>query len=412
MLQENPPQKVSLILIGDELLSGQVQDCNGQVLARELNLRGFSLCSVNIVKDDASQIQQALDQAFQLSSLVFFSGGLGPTDDDITKKTLGEYFDCPIKENSKACQLAKKHYERIDQEWETKHNSYGEIPLGFTPLENPIGLAPGLFFQKDEKTVISLPGVPREFKAMVKKVLDENFVSYDQKKVFFLKTFGIPEEKIFGQWPQLWSDLESFGKVSSLPSQGEVSVQCLPKDKISLSKIQNFIEQKYKETGLLDHVYTYENQTLARSLSQVLIGSGLTLAIAESCTGGLCSSLLTQIPGISSVFKGSVVSYQNEIKENILKVSSEDLKEVGAVSETVALQMARNVKDQFKTNLGLSFTGLLGPEGDGRNPVGTLFVGIVTFKEEKVLYFQKSGSRASLQNRFAKLGIFHLLKSL
>lgn len=412
----------TLVVIGDELLSGKIKDANTQVLARWLDTQGFALTQVILCGDRPQELKETLSSAWKKSHLLITTGGLGPTPDDVTKNVLSEVFEGELENNEIARKMVIEHYARIDKEWTPKTNSYNLIPKGMEVISNPQGLAPGLAkvaLDKDkgkEKLFMAAPGVPRELKAMMgspfEELLDRVFPKREKtEQVLTLRTYKVPEEKIFFEMmPNLWSDLEKEGKVSSLPQILGVDIHLTfkgsPKD---LEEKKRQWQERLKDSPLAPHIWAWEAISLEEFVIQEANKKGLTLGAAESCTGGLVGHRLTNVSGSSSVFLGSLVTYANEVKENVLGVKEETLKSFGAVSEETAREMVSGVKKVLNCDIAISLTGIAGPGGgSAEKPVGMVCMGTAS-SEVETHQFKFKGDREYLKLRFSEMGL-HLLR--
>jgi nicotinamide-nucleotide amidase len=401
---------VTLLVIGDEILYGRTTDLNGAWLSKFLFKNGLYFKNMIFVRDQESDIKEALKNALLQSDIVITSGGIGPTLDDKTKKILAEYFDKKIIERDNVASIVDENYRRFGREWIRSLNYYHYFPEDFIAINNPKGLAPGLGFYKNQKLVLAGPGVPREFQAMneweflpiIKKYFQDKFQENQQVVV---RTRSIPEEKI------LWMELSNFGSVSSLPHtigiDIVVSFTGTTEDQIViLEKIKQIIST----TPLEEYVWQYGNDPLPISILNLAKEKQLTFAFAESCTGGLCSSKITDLSGSSEVFYGSVISYDNSVKINELNVLVSTLDKFGAVSLECAKEMALGVKNKIKVDIGISITGIAGPTGgSSEKPIGTVVIGICYGDTLESYRYQFPGDRIRLKERFSDMALYHLL---
>ena len=412
--------KIGLLIIGTEVLKGLVADANTKWLADHLKSLNLELSKVITVGDGETDISHGLSDLYRDCDFVFTSGGLGPTLDDITKTSVAKFFNLPVEYSDDAHQVAKKNYEQFNRELANMH-TYSTLPVGFIPLWNPSGFAPGFFFQSvDNKFLLSGPGVPREFKAIINahfKSLVDPFLTdkYHHETVTF-RTKKIPEEKIFTELvPTLWQDMEKYGSVSSLPQIMSVDIcsHLKAKTEAELKEKREAVKQLISNSALQEYIW----ETGTRSVEEVILSlaekHNIHFGFAESCTGGLCSHRMTNISGASKSFWGSVVCYDNSIKENILNVKSETLKNFGAVSIETAQEMSEGLKKNLKLDLAISITGIAGPGGGSEDkPVGTVCLGISdksgTTTHRLVLF----GDREQLKLRFSQAALFLLLEKL
>lgn len=407
--------KAHILIIGDEILSGRINDTNGPWLGKWLFSQGIIVDGISIISDQLDIIKKNILKQIDCNDLLLITGGLGPTLDDLTKPALAEAFNLEMIESDESQNLVKKHYERFGREWTKDTNSYHLLPEKVSPLFNPLGLAPGLKYLHNEKIILCAPGVPHELYAMANEVfypILKDLKNYPHKSMqqISIRTFGIPEERIFFELePNLWETLSQFGKVSSLPQTMGVDV-VITTDQVSA---QDNIKKIIDESKLKPYVWQWGNLSLPELVLKKAQEKNITFSFAESCTGGLVSSLITDIPGSSSHFLGSVVSYANELKENILDVKSETLKTFGAVSVQTAQEMAQGALNNTKSNIAISFTGIAGPGGGSEEkPVGTVAIGLATSNKSLAEVFQYKGDREKLKRRFCERGLMTLLKAI
>lgn len=410
---------VSMIVIGDEILNGRTTDLNGTWLTKYLFKRGLQFKSLRFIRDDVDEINNALTASLNDSDIVITSGGIGPTLDDKTKNTLASYFNKKIVENADVAEIVTDNYLRFGRTWTKESNHYHFFPEDFVATKNPKGLAPGItYFSPEKKLIMAGPGVPREFTEIVdteffpliKKYFHERFEENYQTVV---RTQGVPEEKIFFEMcPTLWRDLEAFGKVSSLPHTiGIDIVISYHGDAESHQKTQQLIKDLISTTPLKEHVWQWGNVSVAELVLEKAKNKKCTFAFAESCTGGLTSSKITDLPGSSAVFHGSVISYDNSIKENVLKVNPQTLKDFGAVSVETAKEMARGARELLKTDYAISISGIAGPDGGStEKPKGTVAIGFASKDKNGAELFLFPGDRIRLKDRFSDKALLMLLE--
>jgi nicotinamide-nucleotide amidase len=410
--------KVELMIIGDELLEGRIRDLNGPTLARIAHREGAKLSRITIVSDQIDELVQALEEALSRSDILITSGGLGPTSDDRAKEALSLLVGQSPIPNEEALVLVKRHYARINREWTPSLNNYHLIPDGALALHNALGLAPGFLFRENQKSLMMLPGVPREFKAMI----EEHFLNelrridpaISKQNSLTIRTVGMPEEKIFNEMmPGLWGQLEKFGKLSSLPQMIGVDLVLTPWEKVDYLDWAEEVRRFIVTTPLHQLIWQWGEQDLAQYIVDLLAARGASVSFAESCTGGLVSSMITDIPGSSRVFPGSIVSYANEVKEEDLMVPKTLLDQHGAVSIPCAKAMAQGAREKFKTDYVLALSGIAGPGGGSEEkPIGTLALAWISPTKSGALMFKFHGTRIDLKQRFATQALFKLLEIL
>lgn len=409
---------VSAIIIGDEILNGRTKDANASWLTGYLFSKGMNLTSIRFIRDNATEINSALSTSMLEADIIITTGGIGPTLDDKTKNTLANFFDKKIIERTDVKTIIEKNYERFGRPWNPQINHYHFFPEDFIATNNPKGLAPGIVYHDSQKKklVMSAPGVPNEFKAM----MDEEFYPLI-KKIFgtmlkenlqtIIRTEGIPEEKIFGELcPNLWSELEKFGKVSSLPHIVgiDIIVSYHGSKRLDLE-----IKKVIDSTPLSKHVWHWGPEQLSELVLKKAIEKKLTFSFAESCTGGLTSSKITDFSGSSAAFLGSVVSYSNDAKMEILGVDPQTLKNFGAVSVETAIEMATGAREKFNTDIAISITGIAGPTGGSEEkPVGTVVIGFATKVSTGAKSYVMPGDRLRKKDRFSERALLTLLELL
>ncbi len=378
---------VEIINIGDELLIGQVVNTNASWMAEQLSLSGFRVHQVTIVSDSREHILQAFTEAEKRVEIVLISGGIGPTKDDITKITLCEFFNTRLVFNQDAFDAVEKMFARRGYPVTELNRQQAELPAGCTGIPNPVGTARGMWFEKDrapgEKTIfVSMPGVPFEMKAMMtdyvipwlKKIFHTPFILHRT-----ILTQGIGESFLAARIADWENGLPGNLKLAYLPQPGIVRLRLSGTGNEDQVRLQTGEAVAKLEQLIPDYIFGYDEDTLEEIVGKLLLQRNATLATAESCTGGYLAHLITGVPGSSAYFKGSVVAYANSIKESILGIDPENLKNFGAVSEQVVTQMALSAKNRFKADYVIATSGIAGPGGDTpEKPVGTTWIAIAT----------------------------------
>jgi nicotinamide-nucleotide amidase len=370
----------AIITIGDELLIGQVIDTNSAWIAQELNKTGIWLKQRISVGDQKEEIFRALKVAEQDAQIVIITGGLGPTADDITKPVLCEYFGGKMVVNEEVLAFVKYLFTEVFKRPIIERNlKQAEVPDVATILHNERGTAPGMWFEKEGKVYVSLPGVPHEMKGlMTKQVIPKLKLLFDTPFIEHrtLLTAGVGESFIAETIKDWEADLPSHLKLAYLPNYGMVRLRitgwATNKEKLDqeldrqFALLKNLVQQ---------WLVTDQDETLQMTLSRLLRSKNKTMSTAESCTGGYIAHLITAIDGASSNYKGTVVSYDNEMKTQILKVSPETLRSVGAVSEDVVKEMVEGALIVMNTDYAVAVSGIMGPEGGTpEKPVGTVWI--------------------------------------
>jgi len=373
---------VSIITIGDEILIGQIVDTNSAWLAQRLNELGLVVHKIYSIQDSDSAIKRTLDRTRELSDIVLITGGLGPTNDDITKKTLCSYFEDRLERNPEVLAHIEALFKQFGiHQINELNRRQADLPSKCKVLNNPVGTASGMWFEEDGKHFIALPGVPHEMKAIMETVVLPDFKERFVQGVFLHKTvltLGIPES-ILADLINSWEiQLPEEVKLAYLPSTNRVRLRLSVKgdNRESLNEILDKEIAKLYDL-IPDHIYGEEKDRLEECVGALLRQSNNTVATAESCTGGYLAHLITSVSGSSDYFKGSVLSYANEVKINLLGVSEHDLEKYGAVSEPVIRQMAVGARDLLKSDYALATSGVAGPTGGTEDkPVGTVWMAI------------------------------------
>ncbi|MDT0608286.1 competence/damage-inducible protein A [Croceitalea rosinachiae] len=377
--------QAEIITIGDEILIGQIVDSNSAFIAKELNKIGVSVYQITSVQDDRQHILDVLRAANQRSQVVIITGGLGPTKDDITKHTLCEYFDDTLVQNKDVLSHIEMLFDKyISTPISDLNRLQALVPTKADVLQNDFGTAPGLWMEKEGTSFISLPGVPFEMKGLIsKEVLPRIIRKYKRPHIIHktIMTYGLGESAIANSIEDWENSLPAPIRLAYLPSLGRVRLRLTAKgeNKKSLQDLVN-IEAKKLYPLIGDIIYgEEEDESLEALIANLLTQKEMTLATAESFTGGKIAEQLTAIPGASNYFKGSVVSYATETKIKLLGVDEDLIKTHSVVSEEVAVAMARNAKQILDTDFAIATTGNAGPtKGDSEEPVGTVFIGIST----------------------------------
>lgn len=374
----------SVITIGDELLIGQTIDTNSAFIGKELNRIGVWVKRRVAVGDVYDEIWNALDEESKQADIILITGGLGPTADDITKPLLCKYFGGKMVVNEEALQNVKMIFEKyIKRPLLDVNLKQAEVPDVCTVMQNKRGSAPGMVFKKEGKIFISMPGVPHEMKNMM-----TDYVLPELPKLFNLPavihrtllTAGIGESFLAERIKDFETALPSYIKLAYLPNFGLVRLRLTATGK-NADVLANELDEKFQTLQSLtqDVMVANEDKTLEEVVGSLLKERSKTMATAESCTGGYIAHLITSVAGSSDYFKGSVVSYDNEVKQSVLGVSKESLTNFGAVSEPVVIQMAEGAKRLLKTDFAVAISGIMGPGGGSEEkPVGTVWIAVAS----------------------------------
>ncbi len=385
--------QVALLHIGDELLLGQVVNTNASWMARALDAIGAQVVEIAVVGDDEHHIQQALRRGLAQAEAVLITGGLGPTRDDLTKQALAAFFGVEMVFSEACWQHVQRLFARFGKTLDPAHREQCWMPANAQLLPNTMGTAPGLWFEHEGKVVVALPGVPFEMKHLMERHVLPRLQAHFRAAPRLHRTvctFGEAESVLAQMLRPFERELPPQVSLAYLPSLFQVRLRLTAKgaDEATLRRLLD--EQTQKLVAVLGHrVFSTEGERLEEALGRVLRKRHLTLATAESCTGGHVAHKITSVPGASDYFLGAVVAYANEVKEHLLGVKAEDLQRHGAVSEPVALQMAKGVRKLLRTELAVATTGIAGPSGgSAEKPVGTVWVAAVLGDRALVRKFQ------------------------
>ena len=369
-----------IITIGDEILYGHILDTNSKWLSNNLNELGVTTNKISTIGDNYIQIKDILESSIKENDIIIFTGGLGPTNDDITKKCLNDFFKGKLITDNNTLSHIKKIFKKRNLDLTKKNRDQALVPDNCKVLHNKYGTAPGIAFEKDNKLVISLPGVPYEMKSLFEdkcsQIIKQKFsLSIIHHRT--IKTVGIGESWLSDLISEWEKNLDNNISLAYLPSIGRVKLRLTGRGN-NLNKIKSAIDKEEKKVLpiLRKYIYGFDNEELESCVGNLLIKNKKTLSIAESCSGGYLSHLVTSIPGSSKYFSGSVVAYSNNIKINNLNVNKKNIEKFGAVSKEVVEEMATNVRKKFNSSIGISTSGIAGPSGGTENkPVGTVWIG-------------------------------------
>jgi nicotinamide-nucleotide amidase len=392
--------EVEIITIGDELLIGQIVDTNSAFMGQLLNMNGMRVKQISSVSDDREHILKALAEAQSRADIVLITGGLGPTKDDITKKTLCEYFNTTMRFDEGAYQDVKTIFAAYGKEVTPINKLQAEVPAICEVIRNYHGTAPAMWFDVNGKVIVSMPGVPYEMKALMKDQVIPKLKERFQFPSIYHKTIltqGIGESalsELIADWEDSLAALHI--KLAYLPSPGSVRLRLSTSGEIKNTLIEN-VEKKIEEVKawIAEYIYGYEifgeeKESLEQMVGKLLIEKKKTISTAESCTGGYIAHLLTKVPGSSEYYIGSVISYAYSIKESELAVPHDMILKHGAVSQPVVEQMATAIREKYKTDYSIAASGIAGPGGGTEEkPVGTVWIAIATPKgvfSEKFLF--------------------------
>lgn len=380
--------KAEIITIGDEILIGQIIDTNSAWIAEQFNLNGIEIYQITSVHDNHDHIMEALKNAEERVDLVIMTGGLGPTKDDITKKTLCEYFNTKLVLHEPSFQHIKERFTRLNIDMNKLNRDQALVPESCIVLPNDEGTAPGLWLEKNNTIFVSVPGVPFEMKYLVEFEVFPRLRKSGRTKAIYHKTVltqGIPESMLAEKIEDWENELPGNVKLAYLPSPMAVRLRlsAMGTEQSILEKLVETEIEKLRQI-IPEYIFGYNNETMAEVIGRILKQNGNTLSVTESCTGGYISHLITSVAGSSKFYNGSVTAYSNQVKEQILGVSGKTILEFGAVSEQVAKEMAIGARKVLNSDFAVATTGIAGPDGGtDEKPVGTIWIAVAS--ENKVI---------------------------
>lgn len=404
--------KAEILAVGTELLMGQIVNTNAQYLSSKLPDVGVSVYYHSVVGDNPERLKESLELALKRCDVVITTGGLGPTQDDLTKETISQICRRQLVLHNESLEDIKAFFKKLGREMTQNNEKQAYMPENSIILKNNNGTAPGCIIEHHEKVIIMLPGPPSEMKPM----FNDYVFPYFKKKCSytieskFLRVFGIGESAMETKILDL-IDRQTNPTIATYAKEGEVTIRVSAKveqGQEAEGLLYPVIEEIRKRTGHC--LYSEENKTLDQVASELLLENNLTLSAAESCTGGLVSQTLTNIPGISKVFMGGAVTYSNESKEEYLGVKKETLLKYGAVSRETAFEMAEGIRRRLKTDIGVSITGIAGPDGGTpEKPVGLVYIGLSSEKGTITKELRLLGNRSKIRTITA-LYVFDMIR--
>ncbi|HPG33025.1 MAG TPA: competence/damage-inducible protein A [Lentimicrobium sp.] len=408
--------KAEIITIGDELLIGQVIDTNSAWMAEQLNLSGIKVAQITSISDNREHILNTLRDAETRADIIIMSGGLGPTRDDITKATLCEYFNTKLVFHQESYDNITRLFDLRRFKMTPVNRAQAEVPESCTPLLNVNGTAPGMWFNKNGKIFVSVPGVPFEMKALMTEQILPRLQHFSEIALVHrtILTQGVGESFLAAKIENWENNLPHFIKLAYLPQPGIVRLRLSAsgQDKAKLEKEVEFQIDKLYEL-IPEYIFGENEDTLEAVVGNYLKQQNYTLATAESCTGGYIAHLITGIAGSSAYFKGSVVAYSNEIKENILGVSSDTINRKGAVSEETVFEMAAGLIKLFHVKCAIAVSGIAGPDGGTEEkPVGTTWICVLSPNGAETKKFTFGEHRGRNIRRAALAALDMLMKQI
>ncbi len=389
-----------IISVGTELLMGQILNTNTQYISSRLPEAGISLYFQSTVGDNPIRLKSALNIALQRSDLIIMTGGLGPTQDDLTKETVSELMNRNLVVHQETLDRIEEYFKKVNRVMVESNKKQAFLPCGSIIVENSNGTAPGCIIEENGKIIIMLPGPPKEMIPMFDNTVMPYLIEKSDVEIVskFIRIFGMGESLVESKIEDLIASSDSV-TIATYAKDGEVTVRLT----VRISKGENadlllspVISEFNSRFG--KNIYSTDNSNLEKVVGDLLIKNNITVSIAESCTGGLVSSMLTEVSGISSVFMGSVVSYSNDSKTNLLNVDSKTIDKFGAVSRETAVEMAIGVREKFKTAIGISITGIAGPTGQtDTKPLGLVYIALADSDSIELKELNLNGDRQRIR---------------
>ena len=386
--------KLDIITIGDELLIGQTLNTNSHWIAKEVNRIGFEIRQQLTIADNEDIILKAIDESLNNTNVVLITGGLGPTKDDLTLPVLNKYFGGELIKDEEVYVDIENLILSRGFTMNQNNKNQALVSSKCTPIRNAHGTAPGLWFEKDDKVVVAMPGVPYEMKAMITdSVIPILIEKYELPEIIhqMIYTQGLPESMLAEKIESWENQLPDNIKLAYLPSPGRVKLR-LSSTGCDRDLLQSKIDVEVEKLIALipSYIYSVNEEQLQSVIGELLKTKNATLSTAESCTGGYIAHLITEVAGSSDYYKGSILAYANEIKVNELNVKYDDIEKHGAVSKEVVEQMALSVREKLKTDFSVATSGIAGPTGGSEEkPVGTVWIAVATpngVKSEKFIF--------------------------
>ncbi|MEZ4598317.1 MAG: CinA family nicotinamide mononucleotide deamidase-related protein [Syntrophotaleaceae bacterium] len=396
---------IAVLTTGDELINGEMADTNTREIARILGAKGYAIRESRSVGDDEAEIEQALVDLSAKRDVVIVTGGLGPTEDDLTARAASRAFGRRLVLNDVALRQVRDFFHRNSLEMNPRNEKQALLPTKSAVIPNLLGTAPGFTFIQGKSELFFLPGVPREMVAMLELEVLPRLQARDGGQLMqerILKVFGLAEpqvEEMLASQPLQKGVLLGFGVDFpfvhvKLRATGEEAEQMLDQAEVAARHL------------LEPYVFGLGEETLPGNVARMLTNAGLTIALAESCTGGMIAAMLTDFPGASAFLERGAVTYANSAKRDWLGVPDDILEKEGAVSEACALAMARGIREAAGTDLGLAVTGIAGPEGGtAQKPVGTVFLALCGADVEQSRGFRFSGDREKVRRMSACMAL-------
>ncbi|NLX64515.1 MAG: competence/damage-inducible protein A [Clostridiaceae bacterium] len=401
-----------ILAVGTELLMGQIVNTNAQYITKRLNDLGVNVYYHSVVGDNPARLKECLRLALNRCDVVITTGGLGPTRDDITKETVAEIMGIKLVRHEETFRNIKCFFERVDRKMMANNIKQADIPEGCILIPNHNGTAPGFIIEKDGKTVIMLPGPPKEMIPM----FEETVSPYFEKKTGqvigsrMLKVFGIGESEMEMKILDLIEN-QSNPTIAPYVNMGEVVIRVTARSRDydeAMKMIDPVIEKIKKRLG--SNLYACNGETLEETVVQLLIEKNISISTAESCTGGMLASKLVNVPGVSKVFTNGFITYSNQLKTDVLGVSPDTISKFGAVSKETAVEMVKGLVKKTATRAGIAITGIAGPDGGTpEKPAGTVWIAVMLDGDIEAAIFKQNGDRERVRH-MACLNALNMLR--
>lgn len=404
-----------IIAIGDEILQGQTLDTNSNFLSQKLTDLSFTVEEIQVIGDIPIQIKRALGESIGKFNLILITGGLGPTSDDRTKQTLTEFFGGELVENKEVLEDVVKFLKARNFELNENNRRQALVPTSAEIIHNPNGTAPGMLFKKNNTILISMPGVPFEMQQLFTEklipVLKKHF-QFPTKCLKIVHTFGIAEAMLAQRLKDFEKEIPPKIKMAYLPSPEGIKIKLWSFtgfQKRMCEITDDLVKKLYTLIG--DNIFGEDEDTLELVLAKILRNSGKKISTAESCTGGFIAHKITSVSGSSEYFEGSVVSYSNDAKINLLNVSPQTIEQYGAVSQQTVIEMVKGALDKFNSDYAVAVSGIAGPSGGtDEKPVGTTWIAVGS-KDKIIAKKYVFGQRRDINiRRSAATALFNLIK--
>ncbi|WP_432355036.1 competence/damage-inducible protein A [Sporosarcina sp. A2] len=408
--------RAEIIAVGSELLLGQITNTNAKFISAQLAEIGIDVHYQTVVGDNPERLEEAIQIAENRADLILFSGGLGPTKDDLTKETIARHIGVGLESNSKALVSIQAYFERTGKQMTENNKKQALVLSGSTVLENRFGMAPGMAIHAYEKTYVLVPGPPHEMEPMFR---DEaipylQLITGNQEIIVstVVKFYGIGEAELEHNVQDLLES-QTNPTIAPLASKDAVTLRITAKAESAEAAndlIEPVLKKLHEQVG--EYIYGTDDDTLSSKAAQLLIQSGLTISAAESLTAGLFTSLLAEEPGISVSLKGGMTVYDVDAKTKQLGIDDQLIEKYGTVSSECAEALAKTIREKFKTDIGIGLTGAAGPDMHDGQPAGTVWIGISFADKTETYQLQLSGSRNANRLRAANFALYYLIREL